>query len=141
MKKVIATLFISFLTLCSNAQQVILRNYPNSIYKVHTDGETRKESATISVYWKNNDADNIDKIDGVGYPGGYVLLTSYFKYLQTIDGGFYQYQASAKDEGRRDVLVVATKYSDQQIGIIVYYSKNLAYSMVIDLTDYRIQID
>jgi hypothetical protein len=133
MKKI--KLVTILLLLVSGIYGQAIRVYPQSVYTVEKDGETINKTTTIRVMWDKDDASNLDKISGFSYPDGYIVATTFPKYVDQTKDGKYIYQFLAKDEGDNEITCYILKNSKTMITFGMMY-KDLIIGVSINLLNY-----
>lgn len=123
------------LLLVSAVYGQVVRVYPESVYSIDKDGETINKTVTVRVMWDKDDASNIDKVTGFSYPDGYVIATTFPKYVDKTKDGKYIYQFLAKDEGDNEISCYILKNSKTMITFGMVYS-GLIIGVTINLLNY-----
>jgi len=132
MKQTLIALLIFSAMFCE-AQRV----YKDCYYNVSLNNQEETSYRDIKVFWRNNDASDIDNLDAIVYPDGHILIKNEIKPYMKLDNGDPVFSTYVKDEGGRGVILYISRYSERHLGFLVYYSKKLSYAFKIDLYDFK----
>lgn len=109
------------------------RTYTGCQYMKYNYGEKKFSDVKVQIKWDNDDATNVDNITYIMYPDGYVVPYTNLEFQGNDNSGNPYWKFTAQDEGKRDVTCYIVKYNKRDISVSIFYSKNLYYSLLINL--------